>query len=186
MDSSNCDRRRALSLMATGAVAASFTGWPKLDLAKAASPAPWLATPAQVAAEKMLLQVEGDPAVRRIQARLRTELAATPRALIPDAAATLDNAIGQITRSLIFGELMKSPEAGFLWGTDDTSRTWLGHTIGGVGTAGDNPDAIYHVAMYYGNGDMIEAFDKSEPVRITPVRLDADYWGARRYLDQPR
>ena len=23
-------------------------------------------------------------------------------------------------------------------------------------------------------------------VRITPVRLDADYWGARRYLDQPR
>jgi gamma-D-glutamyl-L-lysine dipeptidyl-peptidase len=49
-----------------------------------------------------------------------------------------------------------------------------------------NPDDIYHVAMYYGNGDMIEAFDKSEPVRITPVRLDADYWGARRYLDQPR
>jgi cell wall-associated NlpC family hydrolase len=49
-----------------------------------------------------------------------------------------------------------------------------------------NPDAIHHVAMYYGNGDMIEAFDKSEPVRITPVRLDADYWGARRYLDPPR
>ena len=45
-----------------------------------------------------------------------------------------------------------------------------------------DPDAIYHVAMYSGNGDMIEAFDKSVPVRITPVRLDADYWGARRYL----
>ncbi|WP_428342347.1 NlpC/P60 family protein [Mycobacterium sp.] len=50
----------------------------------------------------------------------------------------------------------------------------------------DNPDAIYHVAMYFGNGDMIEAFDKTAPVRITAVRLDADYWGARRYLDQPR
>ncbi|WP_292981742.1 NlpC/P60 family protein [Mycobacterium sp.] len=49
-----------------------------------------------------------------------------------------------------------------------------------------NPDAIHHVAMYYGNGTMIEAFDKSEPVRITPVRLDGDYWGARRYLDPPR
>ena len=49
-----------------------------------------------------------------------------------------------------------------------------------------NPDAIYHVAMYSGNGEMIEAFDKTAPVRITPVRLDADYWGARRYLDQPR
>ena len=47
----------------------------------------------------------------------------------------------------------------------------------------DNPDAIYHVAMYVGNGQMIEAFDKSAPVRITPVRLDADYWGARRYLN---
>ncbi|HXY67640.1 MAG TPA: NlpC/P60 family protein [Mycobacterium sp.] len=50
----------------------------------------------------------------------------------------------------------------------------------------DNPDAIYHVAMYSGNGEMIEAFDKGIPVRITPVRLDEDYWGARRYLDQPR
>jgi len=50
----------------------------------------------------------------------------------------------------------------------------------------DNPDAIFHVAMYSGNGEMIEAFDKSAPVRITPVRLDDDYWGARRYLNQPR
>ena len=50
----------------------------------------------------------------------------------------------------------------------------------------DNPDAIYHVAMYSGNGEMIEAVDKGVPVRITPVRLDEDYWGARRYLDQPR
>ena len=45
-----------------------------------------------------------------------------------------------------------------------------------------DPNAIYHVAMYFGNGDMIEAFDKTAPVRITPARLDADYWGARRYL----
>jgi gamma-D-glutamyl-L-lysine dipeptidyl-peptidase len=46
----------------------------------------------------------------------------------------------------------------------------------------DNPAAIYHVAMYSGNGQMIEAFDSTMPVRITPVRLDTDYWGARRYL----
>ncbi len=50
----------------------------------------------------------------------------------------------------------------------------------------DNPDAIYHVAMYSGNGEMIEAFDSTTPVRITPVRLDTDYWGARRYLGQTR
>jgi gamma-D-glutamyl-L-lysine dipeptidyl-peptidase len=50
----------------------------------------------------------------------------------------------------------------------------------------DTSDAIYHVAMYSGNGEMIEAFDSTTPVRTTPVRLDGDYWGARRYLDQPR
>lgn len=50
----------------------------------------------------------------------------------------------------------------------------------------DNPDAIFHVAMYSGDGEMIEAFDQSAPVRITPVRLDDDYWGARRYLDKPQ
>jgi gamma-D-glutamyl-L-lysine dipeptidyl-peptidase len=50
----------------------------------------------------------------------------------------------------------------------------------------DKPDAIYHVAMYSGNGEMIEAFDSTTPVRTTPVRLDTDYWGARRYLDQPQ
>ena len=49
-----------------------------------------------------------------------------------------------------------------------------------------NPEEIYHVAMYSGNGEMIEAFDSTTPVRTTPVRLDTDYWGARRYLDQPR
>ncbi len=47
----------------------------------------------------------------------------------------------------------------------------------------DNPGAIYHVAMYSGNGEMIEAFSSTTPVRTTPVRLDTDYWGARRYLD---
>ncbi len=48
-----------------------------------------------------------------------------------------------------------------------------------------DPDAIYHVAMYSGDGNMIEAFETGTPVRITPARLGADYWGARRYLDQP-
>ncbi|RJQ73767.1 peptidoglycan endopeptidase [Pseudonocardiaceae bacterium YIM PH 21723] len=41
---------------------------------------------------------------------------------------------------------------------------------------------IHHVTMYYGDGRMIEAYDSGTPVRITPVRLDGDYWGARRYL----
>lgn len=51
---------------------------------------------------------------------------------------------------------------------------------------GRNADEIYHVAMYFGNSTMIEAFDAGAPVRVTPVRLDADFWGARRYLDRSR
>lgn len=45
-------------------------------------------------------------------------------------------------------------------------------------SAGD----IYHVAMYVGHGRMIEAYDHLTPVRITPVRFGATYWGAVRYL----
>ena len=40
----------------------------------------------------------------------------------------------------------------FLWGTDDTPREWLGHRLGGVGTSGDNPDAIYRTAGIEGGG----------------------------------
>lgn len=39
-----------------------------------------------------------------------------------------------------------------------------------------------HVALYAGDGMMIEAFDAATPVRHTPVRFDDAYSGARRYL----
>lgn len=42
-----------------------------------------------------------------------------------------------------------------------------------------------HVAIYAGDGQMIEAFDASTPVRVTPVRFDATYSGARRHLPDP-
>lgn len=41
---------------------------------------------------------------------------------------------------------------------------------------------IYHVAMYVGNGTMIEAYGAGIPVRTTPVRYNEDYWGAERFL----
>jgi gamma-D-glutamyl-L-lysine dipeptidyl-peptidase len=45
-----------------------------------------------------------------------------------------------------------------------------------------DPDSIYHVAMYIGHQQMIEAYDAAAPVRITGVRFGADYWGAERFL----
>jgi cell wall-associated NlpC family hydrolase len=41
---------------------------------------------------------------------------------------------------------------------------------------------IYHVAMYIGNGQMVEAYDAGTPVRITTARFGETYWGAERFL----
>ncbi len=45
-----------------------------------------------------------------------------------------------------------------------------------------DPKSIYHVAMYVGRGKMIEAYNHLTPVRVTPTRTGANYWGAVRYL----
>jgi gamma-D-glutamyl-L-lysine dipeptidyl-peptidase len=45
-----------------------------------------------------------------------------------------------------------------------------------------DPASIYHVAMYIGHQQMIEAYDAATPVRITAVRFGPDYWGAERFL----
>jgi gamma-D-glutamyl-L-lysine dipeptidyl-peptidase len=47
---------------------------------------------------------------------------------------------------------------------------------------GQDPGSIYHVAMYIGHQQMIEAYDAATPVRITAVRFGPDYWGAERFL----
>lgn len=41
---------------------------------------------------------------------------------------------------------------------------------------------IHHVAMYVGNGQMIEAPNSGATVRVTSVRLGGDYFGATRVL----
>ena len=116
---------------------------------------PVLATVDQNNAEKTLLQLleDEDPELRRIQGSMKAELAATPRGRTADGAATLDAAIALWTNSSIFAELSSyCPRPVILWVTDDTSRTWLGHTIGGVGGAGDNPDAIFRQSVVDGAG----------------------------------
>jgi hypothetical protein len=143
-------RRCALALLSAGAASA---GWPGPGIAFSPPPRPWLATDEQIAAETMLLALLPDPRIRAIQAGLRAELAATPRGRIADAARTLDGAIAQWTNSLILSEIVKRPDRPFfLWGTEDSPRTWMGHTLGGVGTSGDNPDAIYRISAIEAGG----------------------------------
>lgn len=178
-------RRTALGLMSAGAVAAITGCSAGKDEAESG---PWLASPVQREAEDMLLKIEADPAVKAIQDKVRADLASGPRFKIPDAAATLDESIAQWTRSLIFAELIHRPEDPiFLWATDDTPREWLGHKLGGVGTSGDNPDAIYRTAGIEGGGRYeilgrfhpdsrpvqflmeVDAGDMAQPQNIMPV-----------------
>ena len=121
-------RRIALSLLGGGALAAS-TSWPVAGRAAESTWAPLLATSEQIEAEALLISLLGDPDLTQLQAKIASELAATPRGQMPDGAMRLDEAVAQWTNSLIFGEMTNyRPYPAFLWGTDDTPRTWLGHT----------------------------------------------------------
>ena len=114
---------------------------------------PWLYSADQLASERMLLAIERDPAVKAIQAKIRADLAASPRGQLPASARFLDRALEQWTRSLIMAECIhRTWNPFFIWGTDDTPREWLGHKLGGVGTSGDNPDAIYRTTGLDGAG----------------------------------
>ncbi|KAJ6443664.1 gamma-D-glutamyl-L-lysine endopeptidase [Purpureocillium lavendulum] len=47
-----------------------------------------------------------------------------------------------------------------------------------------NAKSIYHVAMFAGDGNMLEAYASGTPTRLTPVRFNEDYWGAERFLKE--
>lgn len=113
---------------------------------------PRLATPAQQDAEQTLLRLLRDPELRRVKTAIRDGLAATARGKTPAGAATLDRAVDLWTNSLTLAEIsVHQPVPAFTWGTDNTPRTWLGHTLPGIGTSGDNPDALYRLAVIDGS-----------------------------------
>ncbi|WP_174273380.1 hypothetical protein [Sphingomonas bacterium] len=144
--------------------------------AKGVAPRPILATSAQIDAEQTLLRLLRDPALQAVQSQLKAELARTPTGRTADGAARIDEAVAQLTNSLIFKHLASyRPAPAFLWGTDDTPRTWLGHTLGGVGMAGDNPDNIYRAATIDGRRryEIIGQFD----VRHRPAQFSIEIFG---------
>jgi hypothetical protein len=108
------------------------------------SDGPVLATLEQRDAERQLLALLGDSDLQALQRQLAAEMAAMPTGQERDGAAQIDNAVAQWTNSMIFTEISSyqlSPA--FLWATDNTPREWFGHSLGGAGIAGDNPDFIY-------------------------------------------
>ncbi|CUU60430.1 hypothetical protein Ga0074812_1406 [Parafrankia irregularis] len=134
---------------------------------------PVLATPSQILAEETLLEILEDAQLKRLQADLREQLAATPRGQSPAGAATLDEAISQWSNSLIMAEIANVlPQPSQIWVTDDTPREWLGHTLPGVGTSGDNPDAVYRIASVDGDR-RFEVLGRFDPAR-RPAQLNIE------------
>ncbi len=169
------DRRDALALLA-GTTAA--TGWSSIALARGSiRPAtrPMLASTEQLEAERQLLALIGDPQVAALQAKIGNELLTTPSGQTRDGAATVGRAVALWTNSLIMAELgtyRSRPD--FLWGTDDTPRSWYGHEFG-VGTSGDNPDAIYRTAQLDGTRSYVMEgkFDPHRPAAQLVIEVAA-------------
>lgn len=130
--------------------------------ATAKSTQPLLATPDQAEGEQALIALLRDPDVKAAQAKVRADLAQTTIGQTRDGAARIGEVVAQWTNSLIFKELLvERAQPVILWGTDDTPRTWLGYTLGAVGTSGDNPDHIYRSSAVDGGGsyEIIGKFD---------------------------
>jgi hypothetical protein len=141
-------RREALSWLGAGAAAAS------LPAAGAAAPRrslPMLGSPNQIQAERFILHILQDPDLIALQHAIKDKLRGSEIGQTPEGAATVERAVAQWTNSLLFAEACKHRRRpAFLWCTDDTPRSWFGYTLGGVGTSGDNPDAIYRTAVIDG------------------------------------
>ena len=114
---------------------------------------PVLATAEQREAEQRLLELLADPDLLAMQRELRAELAAMPTGQTHDGARQIDHAIALWTNSMIFAEVTAyQPVPAFIWATDNTTRHWFGHELGGAGIAGDNPDFIYRRLTVDGDG----------------------------------
>jgi hypothetical protein len=126
---------------------------PPADEQSAANQASPLGTPEQIAADRALITLLADPEVKAIQARLLTELGATPAAAAPDGKTRLANAIQQWTGSLVQRVLAADPAHPLiLWQVDNTPHRWHGLEVPGRAVAGDNPDHIYRGTFLDGSG----------------------------------
>lgn len=161
----NLSRRDALGVTLAGA--ASAWAMPGSLAAQAAGMTPTiLGNAAQIEAERTVLRLLEDADVEALMRGLRDELGGWPRAQTPDGEAKLDRALLLWSTALIFGQYnyVRRDNPAFIIGTDDTPRTWFGHTLEGIGIAGDNPDAIYRSAVLDGNHTH-EILGKIDPAR---------------------
>lgn len=133
--------------------AIALYGLAPMALAAPAEPGsePILASPQQDEAEVLLLKLLEHPDVKAVQAGLRAQLAATAIGQTRDGGETAARAVECLSNSLILKEIATYRAVpAILWTTEDTPRDWRGRRIGCTGTAGDNPDNLYRMAVVQG------------------------------------
>ncbi|MCB2076647.1 MAG: hypothetical protein KDE55_03005 [Novosphingobium sp.] len=166
-------RRNMLSLMTGATASAAFAG-PAWAAAMGRCQSV-LATPEQAIAEKAFFEVLRDPRLPALQARLKAELAKGSIGRTAAGAATIDRAVAAWTHSLLFHELARvRSRPAVIWGTDDTPRRWMGYELPGVGSAGDNPDAIYRTAALDSSKsyELTGRIDRENPAAQLVIQVD--------------
>jgi cell wall-associated NlpC family hydrolase len=141
----------------------------------------------------------GDSAVVRTPHGVGTAVGVGP-ALKPSAAAVVSEAKRFVGLHYLWGGLSA-------WGFDCSGLVWDVFRVQGMTVPRDADPQFHHgtpvarsalragdllfwgaknyadhVAIYAGNGQMVEAPDSAHSVRVVPVRWSATYLGARRYL----
>lgn len=110
-----------------------------------------LATEDQIRAEKRALAIFDNPEVRALRPQLRQILENDPASQIPAGRDQIDHVLDLWTMALIMWEVggdTTTPQ--ILWHVDNTPHHWFGHSMRGMGAAGDNPDNIYRGAFLDG------------------------------------
>jgi hypothetical protein len=163
-------RRHMLGLLSGGAASLALGGpvW--------ASCRSVLGTPHQLAAERAFFEVLKDPRIPGVQAELRAELAKGSIGQTASGAATLERAVQAWTNSLLFHVLARyRKHPAIIWGTDDTPRRWNGYELPGVGSAGDNPDAVYRTAVLDGTKsyELVGRIDRDNPATQLVIQVDS-------------
>lgn len=164
-DNWTLSRRNALTMM-SAAAASLGVALPAFAWTGPGFTPTILGNETQIEAERIVLRLLEDTDVEALRGELRAELSNWPKGRQGDGADVLEHALLLWTTALIFAEYsyVRRDNPAFVVGTDDTRRTWFGHTLEGNGIAGDNPDAIYRSAALDGDG-RYEILGQIDPAR---------------------
>src|SRR5690606_22458722 len=102
-----------------------------------------LATPEQIAAEKLALEIIALPDVRAAREQAWERMMSDPLAKSPTGRLTLDRSLDQWTLALAMRSIADDTDRpAFLWTWQNAPHSWFGHTYTGGAAFIDSPDNV--------------------------------------------